>query len=104
MKTKTLAREKVFFKKLVWSPKYIGQPVGPLKGTLFPAALPGLWVARWLPSMVIAVLTCFRRMVYGLCGVQCLLRRLLKPAQVNHPLQEGVGLCWSWLDRAAADA
>lgn len=32
MKTKTLAREKVFFKKLIWSPKMIGQPVGPLKG------------------------------------------------------------------------
>jgi len=32
LKTKVLSREKVFFKRLVWSPKLVGQPVGPLKG------------------------------------------------------------------------
>ena len=32
LKTKTMAKEKIYYKKLPWSPKLIGQPVGPLKG------------------------------------------------------------------------
>ena len=31
LRTKALAREKIFFKKLVWRPAYASQPVGPLK-------------------------------------------------------------------------
>jgi hypothetical protein len=32
LRTKTMAKEKIFFKRLEWSSKMIGQPVGPLKG------------------------------------------------------------------------
>ena len=31
LRTKALAREKIFFKKLLWKPSYAGVPVGPLK-------------------------------------------------------------------------
>ncbi|TFJ88029.1 hypothetical protein NSK_000383 [Nannochloropsis salina CCMP1776] len=31
LRTKTMAKEKIFFKRLEWSSKMIGQPVGPLK-------------------------------------------------------------------------
>lgn len=27
-----MAKEKIYYKKLPWSPKLVGQPVGPLKG------------------------------------------------------------------------
>jgi hypothetical protein len=27
-----MAKEKIYFKRLPWSPSLIGQPVGPLKG------------------------------------------------------------------------
>jgi len=27
-----MAKEKIYYKKLPWTPKLIGQPVGPLKG------------------------------------------------------------------------
>ncbi len=31
LRTKALAREKIFFKKLLWKPTMASQPVGPLK-------------------------------------------------------------------------
>ena len=43
LRTKTMAKEKIYFKRLPWSPKMIGQPVGPLKGKWV-----GGWVGGWM--------------------------------------------------------
>ncbi len=41
-----MAKEKIYFKRLPWSPKLVGQPVGPLKGACVGCAvLNGVWLA-----------------------------------------------------------
>jgi len=67
LRTKTMAKEKIYYKKLPWSTKLIGQPVGPLKGK--EAGREGgreggrVKVCTWLYSLLLSLLTHTRKYI-----------------------------------------